>query len=159
MSGVLIGKVAAVTGASHGIGRPISQALVASGARVALFTRSSTQLDATQREPGDASIAVLCEVSDPASVRRAFAAIVEQWGRLDILISNVAVCQLQKVKNAEDDDLRREIDMSLLGPIFCDCDVISYLTAAGGGDIFNISIESTSLPFPYFTVYAATKGG
>jgi len=159
MSGRLSGKVAVVTGASRGIGRRISQALVAEGARVALFARSLAQLELVQQELGDASLAVVCDVADPASVRDAFAATLQHFGRIDILVNNAGICQLQKVENARDEDLRRELDINLLGPILCSREVIPHLRAAGGGDIVNVSSESTRLPFPYLTVYAATKGG
>ncbi|MDB5982104.1 MAG: hypothetical protein JWQ69_3119 [Pseudomonas sp.] len=159
MSAILSGKVAVVTGASRGIGRRIAQALIASGAHVALFARSSAQLEIVQKELGDASIAVVCDVANPTSVREAFAATVQQLGRIDILVNNAAVCQLQKVEDASDESLRREIDINLLGPILCAREAIPHLRASGGGDIVNISSESTALPFPYLTVYAATKGG
>lgn len=155
----LSGKVAVVTGASRGIGRRMAQALAAAGARVALFARASAQLDAMQRELGENALAVACDVSDPTAVKIAFGRTVEHFGRIDVLVNNAGICLLHKLEAASDTELRNEIDVNLLGPILCSREAIAHLRAAGGGDIVNVSSESVRLPFPYLTVYAATKGG
>ena len=49
--------------------------------------------------------------------------------------------------------------INLLGPIYCSRAAIPHLREAGGGDIINLSSDSVERPFPFLSVYAATKGG
>jgi NAD(P)-dependent dehydrogenase (short-subunit alcohol dehydrogenase family) len=155
----LQGKAAVVTGASRGLGRRIAQALAAQGAHVALMARRSADLQNTAREIGERAIALECDVSDPASVTAAFAAFAARTGRLDILVNNAAISELHKIEHATDTSIRNEIAINLAGPIFCCREAIPLFRLAGGGDIVNISSESVGAPFPFLSVYSATKGG
>jgi NAD(P)-dependent dehydrogenase (short-subunit alcohol dehydrogenase family) len=155
----LQGKAAVVTGASRGLGRRIAQALAAQGAHVGVLARRSADLQTTAREIGERAIALECDVSDPASVKSAFASFADRLGRLDILVNNAAISELHKIEHATDTSIRNEIAINLTGPIFCCREAIPLFRLAGGGDIVNISSESVSAPFPYLSVYSATKGG
>jgi len=155
----LQGKVAVVTGASRGLGRRIAQALAAQGARVALMARPSADLQSVGREIGAQATAIECDVGDPSSVRDAFASCANRLGRLDILINNAAISELHKVEHATDASIRSEIAINLAGPIFCCREAIPLLRASGGGDIINVSSEAIRAPFPFLSVYSATKGG
>jgi NAD(P)-dependent dehydrogenase (short-subunit alcohol dehydrogenase family) len=155
----LQGKAAVVTGASRGLGRRIAQALAAQGAHVALLARPSADLQAAAREIGERATAIECDVSDPTSVRAAFASCAHRMGRLDILINNAAISELHKVEHATDASIRNEIAINLAGPIFCCREAVPLLRASGGADIINISSEAVRAPFPFLSVYSATKGG
>jgi NAD(P)-dependent dehydrogenase (short-subunit alcohol dehydrogenase family) len=154
----LAGKTALVTGASRGIGLRIARALGEAGANVVLLARPSDHLDAAAAEMPDA-LAAPCDVSSADSVRAAFAQAVARFGRIDILINNAALCLLQAIEEATDEDIRREVETNLIGPVLTIREAIPHMRAAGGGDIVNISSESVRLPFPYLTLYAATKAG
>jgi meso-butanediol dehydrogenase/(S,S)-butanediol dehydrogenase/diacetyl reductase len=159
VTGTLQGKTAVVTGASRGLGRRIAQALAARGARVALLARPSADLQNTARAIGNQALAIECDVSEPPSVRAAFATCAAEYGRLDILINNAAVSDLHKIEQATDDSIRNELAINLAGPMFCCREAIPLLRASGGGDIVNISSEAASSPFPFLSVYSATKAG
>ena len=155
----LRGKTAVVTGASRGLGRRIAQALAAHGARVAMLARSSADLTAAAAEIGSPAVAIECDVADPSSVKAAFAAVARQFGGMNLLINNAAITELHKVEHASDASLARELAVNLAGPIYCCREAIPLLRAAGDGDIVNVTSESVERPFPYLTVYSATKGG
>ncbi len=152
----LEGRVFAITGASKGMGLRFARALAAEGAKVALLARPSEALDAAAEEIQGA-IALPCDVTSPQYVRQAFAAIGREFGHLHGLVNNAAACLLHKVADSTDDEFRMEVDTNLLGPLFCIREAIPLLKASGGGDIVNVSSESVRLPFPYLTLYAATK--
>lgn len=158
MSGSLAGKVYAVTGASKGMGLRFARALDREGARVVLLARASAELTAAGEEIAG-SLPLPCDVSDPDQVSRAFAAIAERHGRLHGLINNAAICPLARIEDSTDQEIQAEIAVNLAGPLYCIRAAIPLLKAAGGGDIVNVSSESVNLPFPYLTLYAATKAG
>jgi NAD(P)-dependent dehydrogenase (short-subunit alcohol dehydrogenase family) len=82
-------KIAVVTGAGSGIGRAAALALIAAGYTTVLAGRRREQLEATAAlGPADRSLAVPCDVADPASVDALFAAAVQHGGRVDVLFNN-----------------------------------------------------------------------
>jgi NAD(P)-dependent dehydrogenase (short-subunit alcohol dehydrogenase family) len=151
-------RVFAVTGASRGMGLRFARALRDAGAKVVILARASEALDAARAEFSP-SLALACDVRSPESVRAAFGVIGETYGRLDGLINNAAACLIHKIEESTDEELRAEVDTNLMGPLLCIREAIPLLKAAGGGDIVNVSSESVRLPFPYLTLYAATKAG
>lgn len=153
------GKVAVVTGASKGMGRVMSKALIAQGAQVAALARPSAELETLGAELGDSGIALPCDVADPDQVRRSFDAVIERYGRLDFLVNNAALCAPHLVEKSTDTQIRNEISVNLMGPIYCTRSAIPHLRATGAGHIVNISSESVRMPFPYLAIYVATKGG
>jgi meso-butanediol dehydrogenase / (S,S)-butanediol dehydrogenase / diacetyl reductase len=96
-------------------------------------------------------------ISDPAAVRETFAAIAARHGGVDVLVNNAALGHLQSIEQAEDELLQAEVATNLLGPIYCMREAIPLMRARGGGDIVNITSESVRSPYPFLTVYAATK--
>lgn len=154
----LEGRVFAVTGASRGMGLRFARALREEGAKVVILARASEALEEARVEFAG-SLVLACDVGSPQSVRAAFAAIGETHGRLDGLINNAAACLIHKIEDSTDAELHTEIDTNLLGPLLCIREAIPLLKASGGGDIVNVSSESVRLPFPYLTLYAATKAG
>src|SRR3954452_20590375 len=84
----LEGKVAWVLGASSGLGRGSARALAEEGARVAISARGEDKLKEVASDIGSGCVAVPCDVSDAASITTAHGTIVEQFGPVDILVSN-----------------------------------------------------------------------
>lgn len=155
----LQGRVAAVTGASRGMGRQFAEALAAEGARVALLARPSEKLDEAAASLGDAARAIPCDVSDPDSVRGAFMAIADVFGGLDILVNNAGISRPALVEDADDAAIRAEVGVNLLGPIFTCREAIPLLRRSAHADIVNVSSESARMAWPFLSVYGATKAG
>ena len=153
----LDGKTAMVTGASRGIGFAIATALAARGVRVALLARPGTRLDQAAGAIGGRAIAVPADITQPDAVRAAFARVHEAFGRLDILVNNAGLSGLHRVETLSDVALRREVDTNFLGLVYCTRAAIPLLRAAGGGDIVNVSSNAVTEPYPFLSVYAATK--
>ena len=150
-------KVAVVTGASGGLGRRLCEAMVRAGMRVAMLSRDGDVLRKLEATMSPSAQAFATDISDVAAVRRAFAAITARYGGVDVLVNNAALGHLQSIEQAEDELLQAEIGTNLLGPIYCMREAIPLMRARGGGDIVNITSESVRAPYPFLTVYAATK--
>lgn len=90
------GRVAVVTGSSSGIGKAYAMALAEQGADVALLARRVEKLEEVARactEKGVRALPVRCDVSDEASIKEAVAAVMAEFGRIDILINNAGGCE------------------------------------------------------------------
>ena len=157
--GALEGKVAAVTGASSGSGRAIATRFAAEGAAVCLLAREPSRLAELEQELGGDTIAISCDVGDPASVRAAFGQIAERFGKLDILVNNAAVYRPCPVEHISDDDIQRQLATNLAGPILTSRSAIPLLRAAGGGSIVNMASASGLRPTRGESPYAAAKAG
>jgi NAD(P)-dependent dehydrogenase (short-subunit alcohol dehydrogenase family) len=153
------GRVAVVTGASKGIGVSIARMLHDAGMSLALLARSEAPLVELAGELGDDCLPVRCDVGDPDSVRPAFGAIAERFGRVDALVNNAGLIGMSLLADADDHSVTSQIGANLLGPIWCSRAAIPLLVEAGGGDIVNISSRSVELARPHLSVYSATKGG
>lgn len=157
MTGRLDGRIAMVTGASRGMGHAIAQRLAAEGAKVAMVARNASELAEASARIGEAALPLTCDIGDPDSVRRTFAAVKERWGGLDILINNAALATPNPIEEARDQDVQMEVAVNVLGPLYCCREAIPLMRERGGGDIVNISSESVRHPYPHLSLYAATK--
>ncbi len=151
------GKVVAVTGASAGSGLGIARRFVAEHASVVLLARDKQRLDAVAADLGPRAVPVACDVADADSVRNAFSEIASRFGTLDVLINNAAIYRPCAVEHLTDEEIARQVQTNLLGPVHTCRAAIPLLRAAGGGDIINTSSESTLHPFPMLSIYVATK--
>jgi NADP-dependent 3-hydroxy acid dehydrogenase YdfG len=157
MSERLDGKVAVVTGASRGIGLATARVLVSRGARVAMLARTESRLVAAANEIGSSAIAISADVAQPDSVRAAFARVEGELGRLDLLVNNAAIAHLHTLEAASDEDLMATVGTNFLGVLYCTRAAIPLMRSSGGGVVVNISSEGVRRPFPYLSVYLATK--
>ena len=155
----LSGKVAIVTGASKGLGRSIAASLIDAGAQVALLARSRPELESLAEELGPQAAAFPCDLRSPQAICATVSAVTERFGGVDILINNAMMCLLNPIDSIPDEDARSEVETNLLAPILTIREVVPHMLARGGGDIVNVSSESVAMPFPYLSVYAATKAG
>jgi gluconate 5-dehydrogenase len=87
----LSGTRVLVTGGTSGLGRAMAEALVRSGARVALTSREARRAQATAAELGEGSVGVELDVRDPSSVSKAVDTVYERLGGLDLLVNNAGI--------------------------------------------------------------------
>jgi NAD(P)-dependent dehydrogenase (short-subunit alcohol dehydrogenase family) len=154
---LLSGKVAAVTGATSGSGRSIAIRFAQEGASVVLLARAEDRLKALAPELGESSMGISTDVGDPDSVRAAFDAIRDRYGKLDILVNNAAVYRPCPVESLSDEEILIQVRTNFLGPVYTSRAALPLMKAAGGGDIVNTSSESTLDPFPMLSIYVSTK--
>jgi len=157
-------KVAIVTGAGTGIGKAAALALLADGYRVALAGRRREPLDEVAAVSGAGArvLAVPTDVSQPESVRALFDAVVQAWGRVDLLFNNAGVSApavpLEELDVAQ---WKSVVDINLTGMFLCIQQafrVMKTQTPRGGRIINNGSI-SAHAPRPNSIAYTATKHG
>jgi len=159
-TGRLAGKVAAITGATSGSGLAVAKLFAAEGASLVLLARGEARLKALEDSLGPDVTGVVTDVSDPDSVRGAFALIADRFGKLDILVNNAALQRPCPLESLDDRQIMAQVGTNLLGPVYTCRAAIPLLRAAGGGgEIINTSSEVTLEVFPFQSIYAITKSG
>lgn len=116
-------RIAVVTGAGSGIGRAASLALAKSGFEVVLTGRRKDKLDESATAigaAGGASLVVVTDVADPASVRALFAKVRETYGRLDVLFNNAGInAPAGPIEDLPLEAWRQVVDTNLTGVFLC----------------------------------------
>ena len=163
MSSNLSGKVAFVTGASRGIGRAIALRLAADGAKVALnFASNSAKAEAVKAEietSGGVAMLVQGDVAKFEVVTELIKKVVDEWGRLDILINNAGITRDNLLLKMSEDDFDRVISTNLKGVFNCTKAVTKLMMKQRGGRIVNMSSVVGLKGNISQTNYAAAKAG
>jgi NADP-dependent 3-hydroxy acid dehydrogenase YdfG len=159
MPGPLEGRVAAVTGASSGIGEATARALSAAGASVALGARRTDRLEAIAESLDGPALVREVDVSDEEQARSFIQAANDELGGLHILVNNAGVMLLGPVADADTEDWRRMIAVNLLGLLYCTHAALPLMGRAGGGDVVNLSSVAGRRADAGAAVYNMTKFG
>jgi NADP-dependent 3-hydroxy acid dehydrogenase YdfG len=159
MAGPLEGRVAAVTGASSGIGEATALALSGAGAAVALGARRAERLEQLAGRIEGPSLVYEVDVSQEEQARGFVEAASDQLGGLDILVNNAGVMLLGPVAEADTGEWRRMIEVNLLGLLYCTHAALPLLAQGGGGDIVNLSSVAGRRADAGAAVYNMTKFG
>jgi NAD(P)-dependent dehydrogenase (short-subunit alcohol dehydrogenase family) len=154
--------VALVTGAGSGIGRASALALLADGWQVALVGRRRKALEqtASQSGAGAQALVVPCDVSRPSAVDAAFAATVEQFGRLDMLFNNAGTNVAAKpIDELTVDEWDAVISVNLHGAFLCARAAFAQMRGQDpqGGRIINNGSISAHVPRPGSVPYTTSK--
>ncbi|GAB7524564.1 SDR family NAD(P)-dependent oxidoreductase [Paraburkholderia sp. 2C] len=163
MSKPLAGKVALVTGGSRGLGAATVLALADQGADVAIsYVASTGKANAvveSLKAKGVRAIAIQADQGNPASAGPLIAKVVEQFGKLDILVNNAAIALQGKTiddPEIDNDAMDRQWAINTMGVIAAIRAAVKVLPE--GGRIISIgSGVGTRIPFPGLTDYAASK--
>jgi NADP-dependent 3-hydroxy acid dehydrogenase YdfG len=153
-------RIAAVTGASGGIGRAIAVALGARGWKVGLGARRPDALATTAELvelAGGTPAAFTLDVTDPASVDAFFTAVEGALGPVDALVNNAGIAIPGLLVDTDPEDLAREVDTNLLGPLLCTRRALAPMLAAGRGDVVFVSSDTARAPRPGLVGYSAGK--
>jgi NAD(P)-dependent dehydrogenase (short-subunit alcohol dehydrogenase family) len=159
----LDGKVAFITGAAGGIGRAICARYIEEGAHIAAADIQAEAVAECLAEAaaGERGLALACDITDPASVRRAIADTVARYGRLDILcnVAGGSSAADARVTEAPDEEFWRVIKLDLYGTFLCCKHAIPEIAKSGGGAIVNMASMVALMALTERDCYTAAKGG
>ncbi|MBI4634982.1 MAG: SDR family oxidoreductase [Candidatus Rokubacteria bacterium] len=154
-------RVALVTGGSHGIGKAVVARFLAEGARVAFCGRRESDLETAAAEftrPGSEVLALAADVSRHADVARLVGAVLDRFGRIDVLVNNAGVYgPIGPAWENDSAEWQRTIEINLLGTFRVCHEVVPAMIRAKCGKIVNMSGGGAATPFPRFTAYAVSK--
>lgn len=156
----LTNKVFLITGASRGIGASIARAAAQAGAQVIVnYAGSQAEAEAVVaaiEQAGGQALAVQADVRNPADVERLFAEAIARFGRVDVLVNNAGIMQLNLLKDTTDEGFQRTLDVNVKG-VFNTLRVAATQLAEGGS-IINFSSSVTRVMLPTYAAYCASKG-
>ena len=158
----LSGKVAAVTGASSGIGAATAAMLADSGAAVSLAARRGDRIGELAKRiegAGGRALAVEADIGDEQQANDFIRRTKDELGRLDILVNNAGVMLLGPVIGVPTEEWRRMVEVNLLGLLYCTHAALPIMGEQGSGHIVNISSVAGRFANLGSAVYNLTKFG
>jgi len=154
----LAGQIVAVTGAAGAIGAATAKAFAAAGAEVALLDVNLPAATLQAKAIGATALPVACDVTDAASVRAAFGAVAENFGGVDILVSNAGAAWQGRIGEVDEDILHKSFELNFYGHQRVAQAAVKIMLAQGTGGclLFNVSKQAVN-PGPNFGPYGVPK--
>ena len=159
----LKGKVALVTGSTHGLGMAMAKGLGKAGATIIVNGNSSQQKidDALKMytDEGIKAFGYKFNVTDEMAVSKAIQKIQSEIGTIDILVNNAGIIKRTPLEDMEVADFKEVIDVDLVSPFIVSKHVVKSMIARKQGKIINICSMMSELGRNTVGAYAAAKGG
>jgi NAD(P)-dependent dehydrogenase (short-subunit alcohol dehydrogenase family) len=154
--------VAIVTGAAGGIGKACALRFAQEGANVACLDVKMAGAEETAaecRKEGAGALAMLCNVTEPASVNAAVIEVMQTWGRIDVLVAAAGIYTGGLLADVSLKQWQRLIDINLTGVFVCNQAVAAVMKQHKRGSIINISSMSGKTSWAGTLEYSASKSG
>ncbi|HID95047.1 MAG TPA: sorbitol-6-phosphate dehydrogenase [Candidatus Latescibacteria bacterium] len=156
-------KVAIVTGAGQGLGEAIARRLAEEGASVVVadidYQKAREVAKGITEQCHRRTLALFTDVTDGAQVRDMVKKTVEEFGRIDILVSNAGILLAHEITEFPEEDWRRIIDVNLTGYFLCAREVARVMKSQRSGVIIQINSKSGKKGSYKNCAYAASKFG
>lgn len=160
----LSGKVCIVTGAGRNIGRGMAERFAAEGANVAVVDLDEERGGTTADAINDSDVAgqsrfVQCDLTEEDAVEEMVGAVVDEWGRIDGLVNNVAYSVNKSVLEVTEDEWDQVFAVTLKSAFFCTKHAAPVMAEGGGGAIVNVASTSAHRGTPEKVAYCTAKSG
>ncbi len=158
----LTGKVALITGGTHGIGMAIGKVLGQAGAKICVNDLNQGKLDACKAEYKAVGIdvfTVVFNVTDEADVDKGISIIEKEVGTVDILVNNAGIIKRIPILDMPIADFKQVIDVDLVAPLIVAKRVAPAMIAKRSGKIINMCSMMSVYGRNSVSAYAAAKGG
>jgi NAD(P)-dependent dehydrogenase (short-subunit alcohol dehydrogenase family) len=158
---MLEGKIIIITGASRGLGRALALAFAKEGANLTINSRNAKALDPIAKEAKRTGVEVLAipgDVSRSTHVENLVSAVIERFGRIDVLINNAGLLGPRvMIEEYPEDEWRAVLDANLTAPFLLARAVIPYMLE--GGSIINVTSGVSIEGRPRWGAYSVSKFG
>ena len=152
------GQVAVITGGARGIGRAVAERLLSEGAKIAIW--DLREADVAAAELGERAKGFAVDVSDEASVEAARVAVLEAFGRIDILVTAAGITgPTHPVQGHEYASWKQVVDIHLGGVFLCSRAVLDTMAEQDYGRIVTIASVAGKEGNPNASSYSAAKAG
>jgi len=158
----LKGKVALVTGGTHGLGMAMADGLAGAGATLVITGNTPAKMEAAlqhYRALGFQAKGYLFDVTDEAQAAKFVEQIIAEHGKIDILVNNAGIIRRVPALSMEVSEFRKVVDVDLVGPFIMSQLVAKDMVQRREGKIINICSMMSELGRNTVSAYAAAKGG
>ncbi|ARP82246.1 short-chain dehydrogenase/reductase [Bordetella genomosp. 8] len=150
-------KVWLLTGAARGLGRSISEAVLASGDRLVAGARDPSRLADLVARYGDRIRPVELDVKDADQAQRAVATALQAYGQLDVLVNNAGYGHVVPFEQMDPESFRDQVETNLFGVVNLTRAVIPPMRERRAGHIFQVSSVGGRTATPGLSAYQAAK--
>lgn len=161
--GLLKDKYAIVTGAAsaRGLGKATAAMFAEHGATVAILDLDAGAAEGAATELGEGHVGLACNVTDKAGCEATVAALLDRWGRIDVLVNNAGITQPLRIMDIAPQNYDAVLDVNLRGTLYMSQAVIPAMRAQKSGSIVNLSSVSAQRGGGIFggPHYSAAKAG
>ena len=156
-------KVCIVTGSARGIGRAVGQRYISDGAKLVIADLNLVDAQATAQElssqgPGEA-IGIAMDVTDEAAVNEGVAAVIDHWGRIDVLVSNAGIQIVHKLEQFPFEDWKKLLSIHLDGAFLTSKACLPHMYKAGSGSVIFMGSVHSKEASPLKSAYVTAKHG
>jgi NAD(P)-dependent dehydrogenase (short-subunit alcohol dehydrogenase family) len=155
-------QVAVITGAANGIGKACAQRFAQEGAFVACLDVTDELNQAVAEEVralGVGAIALHCDVTDAESIQAAIDAVMEKWGRVDVLVASAGIYTGEPLLEVTQKQWQRTIDINLTGVFLTNQVVAPIMMKQRSGSIINLSSMAGKTSWVASAAYSSSKSG
>lgn len=150
-------KIWFLTGASSGMGRALSVAIIAKGDKVAATFRKAEQARAFTQERHGHGIGLVMDVTSPLQVRAALEETLLQWGTIDVLVNNAGYGTVGAIEEFSMEEIRLQMETNYFGMAALTKEVLPLMREKRSGHIIQMSSASGFRAMAGFGVYNASK--
>jgi len=154
------GKIIVITGAGSGIGRATAKLLAVQGARVVMGARRIDKLQQVSEEisqMGGSAVYLQTDVTKKQEVTALVNIATQTYGRIDVIINNAGISQLQRMEDTDVHGWEQMIDVNLKGTLYGIAAALPHFKQQGSGHIINVISTAGISIVPTMGVYAGTK--
>jgi len=154
-------KITVVTGAGSGIGKAIAELFAASKANVYLVDLNAEALDEATKKiisNGGQATGIRCNVAEQQEVITVFQQIIQQAGKIDILVNSAGIAHIGRLETTTEADFDRILNVNVKGVYNAMFAAIGQMKKQGGGVILNLGSVAASLGLSDRFAYSMSKG-
>jgi NAD(P)-dependent dehydrogenase (short-subunit alcohol dehydrogenase family) len=150
-------KVWFITGCSTGFGRELAKETLKQGYNVVVTARNISDVEDIVKEYPDKALALRSDVTKPEEINQAKAAILERFGRIDVLVNNAGIGYFAALEESEEAEVRRMFEINFFGLANLTNAILPILRKQHSGHVVNVASIGGLMAFPGVGFYNATK--